>query len=149
MEKRNDRYVHMALVSDRTMIRRNNSAEYSSGLHGGIIFRLKKLFRQKCRNSCISAEISLFGRNALLSAETILFLPKLLLSFKHYYYSTISLLSQGFPVPLWKYLTWRKFLNPKIKCTWSLIAECETTCILFCFQYSHLIYFALHVSNCI
>ena len=48
------------LVSDRIMIRRNNSAEFSSGLHGGINFRFKNWFRQKCRNSHISAEITVF-----------------------------------------------------------------------------------------
>ena len=58
------------LVSDRIMIRRNNSAEFSSGLHGGINFRFKNWFRQKCRNNTISAEITFirpkwgyFGRN--------------------------------------------------------------------------------------
>ena len=52
------------------MIRRNNSAEFSSGLHGGINFRFKNWFRQKCRNNTISAEITFirpkwgyFGRN--------------------------------------------------------------------------------------
>ena len=58
------------VVSDRIMIRRNNSAEFSSGLHGGINFRFKNWFRQKCRNNTISAEITFirpkwgyFGRN--------------------------------------------------------------------------------------
>ena len=61
---------HTVLLSDRIKIRRNNSAEFSSGLHGGINFRFKNWFRQKCRNNTISAEITFirpkwgyFGRN--------------------------------------------------------------------------------------